>query len=296
VTTGRGDAGTLPPLPGAGNGCQGNVRATRILGVVAAAAFFDLDRTVIAKASIAAFGRPLHRAGFISAPTAMRAAWGQLVFRFFGADEARMAKAREVALRLAAGWERDRLRAFVRENLIDVIEPIVYTEALDLMADHRRDGHRVYLVSAAPEEIVEPLGHYLGVDGSIATRAMIDEDGRYTGDVAFYNEGANKAAAMAELAEAEGIDLGASYAYSDSITDVPMLEAVGFPAAVNPDRDLRRTAVQRGWPIVVFDRPVRLRDRVSLPPTGPVLLVGGGVLAATATGVVILLGRRRTSR
>ncbi len=260
---------------------------------VTAAAFFDLDRTVIAKASIAAFGRPLHRAGFITAPTALRAAWGQLVFRFFGADEASMAKARELALRLAAGWERDRLRAFVRENLIDVIEPIVYTEALDLMADHRRDGHRIYLVSAAPEEIVEPLGHYLGVDGSIATRAMVDEDGRYTGAVAFSNEGPNKAVAIRELAAATGIELDSSFAYSDSITDLPMLEAVGFPVAVNPDRDLRRAATARGWPVVVFDRPVRLRERVSLPPHGPLLVLGGALAAAGTAAAVITWARRR---
>jgi len=260
---------------------------------VVAAAFFDLDRTVIAKASIAAFGRPLHRAGFITAATAARAAWGQLVFRFFGADEARMAKAREMALRLAAGWERDRLRAFVRENLIDVIEPIVYTEALDLMADHRRDGHRVYLVSAAPDEIVEPLGQYLGVDGVVATRAVIDDEGRYTGEVAFSNEGPNKAVAIQALADAEGIDLAVSFAYSDSITDLPMLEAVGFPVAVNPDRDLRRAATARGWPVVVFDRPIRLRDRVSLPPPGPLLAMAGTVAAVGGASALALWARRR---
>ena len=94
---------------------------------------------------------------------------------------------------------------------------------------------------------MQPLAEYLGVDGAIASRAVVDLDGRYTGEMAFYAYGPFKAEAIRDLAQFEGIDLAASYAYSDSYTDVPMLEAVGHPVAVNPDRVLARLARDRGW-------------------------------------------------
>jgi HAD superfamily hydrolase (TIGR01490 family) len=171
------------------------------------AAFFDLDKTVIAKASIAAFAPHLRRAGFISTRTALHAARGQLVFRLFGADERRMRATRETALRLAAGWERARLRSLVQDHLIDVMEPIVYDEALALIDEHRGAGRRVYLVSASPSEIVRPLAGYLGVHDAICTTAEVDGEGRYTGRVAFYAYGPHKAAAMEREAERFGIDL-----------------------------------------------------------------------------------------
>ena len=122
-----------------------------------AAAFFDLDKTVIAKASMLAFGKPLHRAGYLSRWLVLRALWGQLVYRYLGADERRMAKMRTAALRIIVGWEQDHIRALVRETLTEVIEPIVYQEAIELIRDHQRAGDLVYIVSASPEEIVEPL-------------------------------------------------------------------------------------------------------------------------------------------
>ena len=150
-------------------------------------------------------------------------------------------------LALTKGWDRDRVREIVRETLLETIEPIIYAEALELMEEHRRAGHRVYLVSASPEEIVLPLAELLGVDGAISSRAEVDDDGRYTGRMAFYAYGADKAEAMRELAARTGIDLAASTAYSDSATDLPMLEAVGHPVAVNADRPLARVARERGW-------------------------------------------------
>ena len=126
------------------------------------AAFFDLDKTVIARASMAAYGPALRRAGYLSAPMVLRAAWGQLLFRFFGADEATMDRARRTALRLAAGWEQEGLRRFARDHLAEVIEPIVYDEALDLFAHHRAEGRLLVLVSASPVEIVAPLADHLG--------------------------------------------------------------------------------------------------------------------------------------
>jgi hypothetical protein len=140
----------------------------------------------------------------------------------------------------------------------------------------------VFIVSASPEEIVAPLARYLGVDAHLATRSEIDDDGRYSGRMAFYCFGPEKAVAMRAVAEAEDIDLSASYAYSDSATDLPMLECVGHPVVVNPDRDLLRAAKDNGWEVRDFTHKVRLRDRVPHPPPKPTVAVGGLAAAAAA--------------
>jgi HAD superfamily hydrolase (TIGR01490 family) len=248
------------------------------------AAFFDLDKTVIAKASMVAFGRPFQRAGLISRWLVLRALYGQLVYLYLGADEARMAKMRESALRISTGWHQETISELVRETLAEVIEPIVYEEALDLIREHRRAGRRVYIISASPQEIVEPLTEYLGADQAIATRARIDDEGRYSGDVEFYSYGPFKADAMREEAERLGIDLEASYAYSDSATDIPMLEAVGHPVAVNPDRALAKYAADHEWESTVFVRKVELKRR--RPAPGPTAAVSGGLVMAAAGAVV----------
>ena len=251
------------------------------------AAFFDLDKTVIARASMVAFGKPLYRAGLLSRWLLLRALYGQLVYLYLGADEARMARMREAALRVTAGWSQDHIRSLVRETLEEVIEPIIYEEALDLIRFHQAEGRKVFIVSASPQEIVDPLAQYLGVDDVIATRPQVDEHGRYSGDVDFYSYGPSKVTAMEEAAARDGIDLAASYAYSDSITDEPMLSAVGHPVAVNPDRALARVAAERNWEVRIFERPVRMRERVSMPTPGQTAAISGG-LAAIVAGVVVL--------
>jgi HAD superfamily hydrolase (TIGR01490 family) len=261
----------------------------------ATAAFFDLDKTVIAKASMVAFGKPLYRAGLVSRWLLLRALYGQLVYLYLGADEDRMATMQESVLRVTKGWDRAHVASIVRETLEEVIEPIVFDEALDLIRDHKAAGRRVFIVSASPEEIVAPLAHHLGVDEAIATRAEIDEHGRYTGKVEFYSYGPFKADAMREIAAARGIDLEASYAYSDSATDIPMLEVVGHPVAVNPDRELARVAAERGWEVRVFTHRVRLRDRVRMPPPGPTAAVGGGLAATAAAGTAAWWWLRRSA-
>ncbi len=252
------------------------------------AAFFDLDKTVIARASMAAYGPALHRAGYLSAPMALRAAWGQLLFRFFGADEGSMARARQTALRLAAGWEQEGLQRFARDHLAEVIEPIVYDEALDLFAHHRAEGRLLVLVSASPVEIVAPLAEHLGVDEFIATTPETDAEGRYTGEVEFYAQGPAKAEAIERLAVGRGIDLDGSWAYSDSATDLPMLDAVGHPVAVNPDRELRRTAEVRGWLIREFRNPVPLGDRVPIDRNW----IAASALTALVVVAVVAAARR----
>ncbi len=255
------------------------------------AAFFDLDKTVIAKASLVAFGPSLHRAGYLSKWLVARALWAQFFFRRFGADAEKLRKFRETALRVATGWEKDEIQRLVRATLAEVIEPIVYQEALELIGYHRSEGHRIYLVSASPSEIVEPLGEFLGIDEVIATKAKLDEQGRYTGEVAFNSFGKNKVTAIRESALIHDIDLDASWAYSDSATDVPMLSAVGNPVVVNPDRELRRVAEARGWPIRIF------RELAALPSEAPSVrkrALGGAavVTAVGAAGAVWRSGRR----
>lgn len=255
-------------------------------------AFFDLDKTVIAKASIVAFGRPLRKEGLITRRTVVKAVAQQLIFLQFGADEEKLNKVRESMLELTRGWSRSQVRSIVRETLMETIEPLIFAEALELMEHHRAAGDRIYLVSAAPEEIVIPMAEMLGVDGALASRGEVDDQDCYTGIMAFYCYGPNKAIAITELAERTGISLKGSSAYSDSVTDAPMLEAVGHGFAVNPDRALAKLAEERGWEILSFSKPVRLRDRVSKRTN-----IAAGALAllgATTYGVVRLA--RRGSR
>src|SRR3989442_12313787 len=127
------------------------------------AAFFALDKTVIAKASMVAFGRPFYREGLISRRHVVRAVYGQLVYMHLGASEQKLARIRESVLRLTKGWDQDQVRQIVREALEEVVEPLVYVEAAELIAAHKAAGGKVLIVSASPEEIVAPLAEYLGL-------------------------------------------------------------------------------------------------------------------------------------
>lgn len=252
-------------------------------------AFFDLDKTVIAKASIVAFGPSIRKEGLITRRTVARAAIQQLIFLRFGADEDRLEKVRQSMLQLTKGWDRKQVSAIVKETLIDTIEPLIYAEALERIEFHRARGDRIYIVSAAPEEIVIPLAELLGVDGALASRGEVDAQDRYTGDMGFYCYGPNKAVAITELAERTGIDLSRSSAYSDSATDIPMLEIVGHPVAVNPDRALAKVAQEHEWETLTFTKPVKLRDRVTLRTP----IVTGGIALAGAVALAVLRGSRR---
>ena len=237
------------------------------------AAFFDLDKTVIAKASIPAFGRPLYRGGLINRRLVARALVSQMIYLHLGASEQKLARIRESMLQLTKGWEHQAIEEIVRE-------------ALDLIEAHRAAGYKVYLVSASPEVIVQPLARHLGVDGAISSRPVVDEGGRYTGEMEFYAYGPFKAQAIQELAEREGLDLAESSAYSDSYTDIPMLEAVGHPVVVNPDRVLAKVARERDWEVMQFTKPVRLRDRVSVP-SWSMTAAAAGVTAAASVGALV---------
>jgi HAD superfamily hydrolase (TIGR01490 family) len=257
------------------------------------AAFFDLDKTVIAKSSALAFSRPLYRGGLINRRAVLKSAYAQFVFLAGGADHDQMEKMRQYLSSLARGWNVAQVREIVAETLHDLIDPLIYDEAASLIEEHHAAGRDVVLVSSSGSELVEPIGEMLGADHVIATR-MAEEDGRYTGEIDFYAYAENKAVAIRELAAVEGYDLARCYAYSDSATDLPLLEAVGHPHAVNPDRALRREAQARSWPVLVFTRPVQLRERsASLAVTSrPVLAAAALGAAVTAAGLVWYAARR----
>ena len=259
------------------------------------AAFFDLDKTIIATAALAAFRGPLHDGGLLTTRSVVRALVAQLVYLHLGASELRLTRFREALLSLTTGWPRDDVAAIVDETLERIVDPIIYSEAVDLIEQHRAAGRVVVIVSTSPEEIVIPLARHLGVEHTIASTTEVDAEGRYTGAIGFYAYGPYKAAAIRELATKTGIDLDRSYAYSDSSSDLPMLEAVGNPVAVNPDRVLARVARDRGWETIRFTKPVPLRERMRGRASRPAVVISAGAITL-GVGALALgwwLGSRR---
>ena len=252
-----------------------------VCDVTRAAAFFDLDKTVIAKSSTLAFGRPFFQGGLINRRAVLKGAYAQFVFSLAGADADQMERMRSQITAMTTGWDVGVVHEIVRETLHEIVDPLVYAEAADLIEAHRAAGREVVIVSSSGAEMVGPIGEMLGVDRVVATR-MVTVDGRYTGEIDFYAYGENKAAAMREVAAEKGWDLADCWAYSDSVTDLPMLSAVGHPTAVNPDRGLRKAAAERGWPVLEFTRPVSLRSRFAAGRTPVVTSAAVGVGAAVA--------------
>ena len=259
------------------------------------AAFFDLDKTIIATSSALAFSKSFYAGGLINRRSVLRSAYAQFVFLAGGADHDQMEKMREFLSRMVTGWPVDTVSEIVNDTLHNIVEPLVYDEAVSLIEDHRLAGRDVIIVSASGREMVEPIGAMLGVDAVIATQLAISE-GRYTGEIDFYAYAENKATAIVELAEQRGYDLARSYAYSDSITDVHMLEVVGHPHVVNPDKELRRLAVAREWPVLDFSRPVALRARMHLPESRSTLAVLAAGSAVVVGSAIYLGARRRIDR
>jgi HAD superfamily hydrolase (TIGR01490 family) len=227
---------------------------------VAAAAFFDLDRTLISRSSSLALAGPFRERGLIGRGKLLQARVAQLVFVRFGAGQSRVGQTADSAMALLRGLPVTLMREIAAEAWEPVFEPLVYREALELAEEHAARGERVYIASAALEEVVEEISSRLGFDGIVASRAEV-RDGLYTGKLERRLYGRAKADAVAELAAEAGLDLAASTAYSDSSSDVPFLEAVGHPVAVNPDRELRRLATGRGWPVRRFTHRVAARAR-----------------------------------
>jgi HAD superfamily hydrolase (TIGR01490 family) len=259
------------------------------------AAFFDLDKTIIATSSTLALGRAFYAAGLISRRAVAKGAYARFVYHLGGVDGDRMEKLRDGLASTVTGWDADQVRTIIADALIEAINPLVYDEAAALIEEHQLAGRAVVIVSSSGDEIVAPIGQMLGADHVVASR-MVVADGRYTGGIDFYAFGPFKAEAMHELADTYGWDLDDCYAYTDSCTDVPMLEAVGHPYAVNPDRGLRREATSREWPILEFKHPVPLRSRIPTisAPSRPVAVgIASAVVAAAASWHAVRTHGRR---
>jgi HAD superfamily hydrolase (TIGR01490 family) len=251
---------------------------------LAAAAFFDLDRTLLRRSSALALAGSFRERGLISRKQLFHAAAWQLLFVARGASHEAVRSAAEDGLGVLAGYRVDDLRELVADAMEPVLRPLVYAEPLRLVEQHRQRGERVYVVSATLQEIVEGIADDLGFDGALGTICEV-RDGRYTGRAVRALHAQAKAECVQELSAREGLDLAACTAYSDSHTDLPFLEAVGHPVAVNPDRELRQFAAARGWPVLDFSARAYPYARRRVPPAF--------VAAGIAVAAVVLAARTR---
>jgi HAD superfamily hydrolase (TIGR01490 family) len=244
-----------------------------------AAAFFDLDKTLIEGSSAIHFGRAAYHRGLVTRRQLAKDLWANVQFRLRGATDAETDALRERVLDAIAGHRVVDLARLQPEMLAGIL-PRAYPQMLEEAWRHQDEGRDVFIVTAASQEMAESLARVFVFDGGIGMRSEI-RDGAYTGrpDGPFtYREG--KAAAIKEVAEREGYDLSESWAYSDSESDLPMLCAVGNPVAVNPDAALLRVAREEGWRVMTFDRlGRRLRLAGGAAALG-VLGAGSGYVAA----------------
>jgi HAD superfamily hydrolase (TIGR01490 family) len=245
---------------------------------VTAGAFFDLDKTLIEGSSAIHFGRAAYRQGLMTRTQLARDLWANVQFRLRGSTDAGSEQLRARILGAISGVRVRDLERLGHEVLAGVL-PRIYPEVLSEAYAHQDAGRRVFIVTAASQEMADLMAHVLFFDGGIGTRSEV-RDGVYTGrpEGPFtYREG--KAEALRERAGEEGIDLSQSYAYSDSESDLPMLRAVGHPVAVNPDTALERIARDEGWRIMRFDKLAR-RVRIAAAAAAIALVGGGGGYAA----------------
>ena len=259
-----------------------------------AAAYFDLDKTILATSSTWALGTPMRRSGLISSRALAYGLITQIPYLLVGAGTQRSSSLMEHLALMSAGISRRDLVEVVEGALTTAIEPAVYAEALDLIEGHRRAGHDVVVVSASISEMVAPIARLVGADRAVATHMEVGEDGLFTGRISRSMLHSEKVVALREDAAAHGIDPARCWAYSDSISDEPMLSAVGHPVAVNPDRDLRRLAQERDWPVRDFARPVRLRPRwepPSLSTRASIIAHVAGVLVVGGTAAWLMARR-----
>ncbi|HLH15472.1 MAG TPA: HAD-IB family hydrolase, partial [Solirubrobacteraceae bacterium] len=217
------------------------------------AAFFDLDKTLMAGSSGIHFARAAYESGMISRRRLARDVYENLRFRLRGSTDDRADDVRERVGKMIAGVRVRDLERLTPRVLAGVL-PRLYPQMLERAYAHQDAGEPVYILTAASQEMADLLAHVLAFDGGLGSRSEI-VDGRYTGRPAGpfnYREG--KVLSMREVADREGIDLRASYAYSDSESDLPMLRAVGHAVVVNPDSELRRIALREGWEMIELDR------------------------------------------
>jgi len=280
--SGGGD-GVSAVLAGAASAAAAEVEAS--LAVPAdrtAAAFFDVDNTMIRGASIYFFGKGMAGRGLITTKDLVRFGFQQLKFRVAGKEDlGAVAEAREKALSLVAGKPVAEIVAYGEEIYDELMAERIWSGTRALAQTHLDAGQRVWLVTATPVELARIIAKRLGLTGALGTVAEV-ENGLYTGRlVGEPLHGPSKAEAVKALAEREGLDLARCTAYSDSANDIPMLSTVGTAVAINPDTQLRAEAKERGWEVRDF-RTGRKAAKVGIPAAGGVGLVVGGVLAGTA--------------
>lgn len=257
------------------------------------AAFFDLDKTIIATSSAHAYGREFMHNGLISTTEALQMSLAKASYVMAGHSSEQMDASRDQLTTLVSGWDVDEVQRITESALHTVVAPTIYSEARELIRFHQSAGHDVIIISASASQLVRPIAAELGVDKVVATELEI-VDGRFTGEILTYLKGEAKADAMRGLAQEHGYDMSESFAYSDSSTDIPMLELVGNPVAVNPDRAMKKAALERGWEIRSFKDPVPLFQM----PNARDISIGAGVLAglvAVTAGGIWFAQRGRTS-
>ncbi|HEX7354560.1 MAG TPA: HAD-IB family hydrolase [Mycobacteriales bacterium] len=247
-----------------------------------AAAFFDVDNTIMAGASAYWFARGLAARKFFTYRDLGRFGWQQLKYRASGKeDHEGMAVAREAALAFVAGRQVSDIVRYGEEIYDELMAPRIYSGTRALVQQHLDAGQRVWLVTATPVELASVIARRLGLTGALGTVAET-ESGCYTGRlVGEPLHGPAKAEAVRALAVREGLELERCSAYSDSSNDIPMLTAVGHPTAVNPDPDLKAYAKERGWPIRDY-RTGRKAARIGVPAAGGAGMLAGAVVAGVA--------------
>jgi HAD superfamily hydrolase (TIGR01490 family) len=218
------------------------------------AAFFDLDKTLMQGSSAFQFARAAYAEGLISRRQVVTDGWANLRYRLQGASDEDSLALRE---RIAAGLQGTRVVDLERlgVGVLAGVLPRIYPRMLRIAHEHQDAGRPAYIVTAASQDLADILARVMALDGALGSQLSEVDGGVYTGrptGLFMYREG--KALAIAELAARESLDLASSYAYSDSESDLPMLECVGHPVVVNPDATLRRTAKERGWDVVHLDR------------------------------------------
>jgi HAD superfamily hydrolase (TIGR01490 family) len=214
------------------------------------AAFFDLDRTLIRRSSMLAMAPTLRRHGLIGWRSLARATAWHAVYLVRGVSSKELSDVAGQTFRLMRDWPVDEFRALIAEQ-IEPLAALAFPDAIQRMRAHQARGEPAIVVSASLIDLVQPLADRLGLDAAIGSRASI-RDGRYTGEVETFLHGQAKADAVRQYAEANGFDLAASSAYTDSRSDIQLLQAVGHPFAVNPDKALKREAEAQGWPVLHF--------------------------------------------
>lgn len=250
------------------------------------AAFFDLDKTIIATSSAFAFGKEFLHNGMITRQEAWDLYLSKAQYMLMGQSSEKMDSTRDALAQMVAGWEVDDIQRITRETLREVVAPAIYAEARELIDAHRAKGHHIIIISASAKILVEPIAQELGVDTVVATEMAI-ENGKLTGEITRYLKGEAKAEAVRQFAADHNFDLDASFAYSDSATDIPMLELVGNPVAVNPDRALKKHALANGWQARTFKNPEPLIQMPNAREVGIGAGVIAGVTALAVAGVLI---------